>query len=98
MPDGIEIRNGQASMFYIGKEPWHGLGTKLDRPAIAAEAIKAAHLDWEVDNKPLVAVERLNPPSREQAPAKPEKAEALRKARATSTKTLRFRFVTGTQS
>ena len=45
MPDGIEIRNGRASMFYVDKEPWQGLGTKLDRPATAAEAIKAACLD-----------------------------------------------------
>ncbi len=82
MPHGIEIRNGQASMFYVGGAPWHGLGTKLDRPATAAEAIKAAHLDWEVDKKSLVAVERLKTSSGDQAPGRPGKAEALRKLRA----------------
>jgi phage/plasmid-like protein (TIGR03299 family) len=60
MPPGLEIRNGKASMFYVGGAPWHGLGTKLDRPATAAEAIEVAHLDWDVDKKPLVVVQ---PPS-----------------------------------
>ncbi|CAN5206512.1 DUF932 domain-containing protein [soil metagenome] len=55
MAHGIEIRDGQASMMYVGDVPWHGLGVRLDRPATAFEALRAARLDWVVDKKPLYA-------------------------------------------
>jgi len=57
MAHGLEMRCGEASMFYVGEAPWHGLGTALKRPATAAEAIQAARLDWEVVKKPLVAID-----------------------------------------
>src|SRR5688572_2399179 len=59
MAHQLEIRNGQASMIYVGEVPWHGLGTRLDAPATSAEAIRAARLDWRVVKKPLCAVDGL---------------------------------------
>jgi len=53
MAHELLINDGEASMMYVGEVPWHGLSTKLDRPATAEEAICAAKLDWEVEKKPL---------------------------------------------
>ncbi|MFA6290681.1 MAG: DUF932 domain-containing protein [Victivallales bacterium] len=60
MAHNINIENGEASMFYCGKTPWHGLGTKLDGPATYAEAIEAAKLDWNVVKLPLIAVDPVS--------------------------------------
>src|SRR6516165_2648886 len=56
MAHELLIEDGTASMMYVGAEPWHGLGTKLDHPATAEEAIKVAKLDWEVRCIPLSAI------------------------------------------
>lgn len=56
MAHEICIDDGKASMFYVKEEPWHGLGTKLKKPATAAEAIKVANLDWKVEKQPLFAM------------------------------------------
>lgn len=50
MAHEIEIRNGRASMMYVGQTPWHGLGTRLETaPATVAEALRMAGLaGWEV--------------------------------------------------
>jgi len=55
MAHNLLIQNGQASMFYINEVPWHGLGTRLNKPATAQEAIQAAQLDWLVIKLPVSA-------------------------------------------
>jgi phage/plasmid-like protein (TIGR03299 family) len=53
MAHELNLQNGKASMMYVGEAPWHGLGTQLNKPATAAEAIKAANLDWSVCKHPI---------------------------------------------
>ena len=60
MAHELRIENAEASMFYVNEAPWHGLGKKLDAPATAAQAIRAANLDWEVRKVPLYACEGMN--------------------------------------
>lgn len=45
----IDEKTGEAMMMYTGQLPWHGLGQKIEgKAATAAQAIEAAHLDWDV--------------------------------------------------
>lgn len=53
MAHNLTIENGKASMMYYGEVPWHGLGTKLHKPATSEEALVEAGLNWEVIKKPV---------------------------------------------
>ena len=53
MPHELSQYGDQAELMYVGDTPWHGLGTKLDNAATAAEAMQAAHLDWTVEAAPV---------------------------------------------
>lgn len=54
MSHEIEIlEDGNASMFYAGETPWHGLGTGVESAVTADEAIKLSGLDWQVEKRPV---------------------------------------------
>ena len=64
MPHNLATTNGKTAMMYVGEVPWHHLGTKLDQPATAHEAITAAGLNYLVELKPLKTNDGNDVPSR----------------------------------
>ncbi|WP_254511387.1 DUF932 domain-containing protein [Anatilimnocola floriformis] len=64
MAHNLATTNGNSAMMYTGEVPWHRLGTKLDQPATAREAIEAAGLNYRVDLKPLATTEGTSVPQR----------------------------------
>lgn len=49
MAHKLATTNDKPAMMYTGEVPWHQLGTKLDQPPTAREAIEAAGLNYQVD-------------------------------------------------
>ena len=49
MAHELDMTTGQAAIAYVGQEPWHGLGQKLEEGASIETWTKAAGLDWAVN-------------------------------------------------
>ena len=64
MAHNLATTNGTTAIAYYGESPWHGLGTRLENPATAAEAITAAGLDYEVRLASLVTGNGVPVPQR----------------------------------
>lgn len=64
MAHDLATTNGRAAMFYHGETPWHRLGTRLDNPATATEAISAAGLDYQVALTSLTTIDGTPVPQR----------------------------------
>lgn len=64
MAHELASTNGKTAMMYAGETPWHGLGTKLDNPATAAEAIDAAGLNYQVELQTVTTEQGIAIPTR----------------------------------
>lgn len=53
MADNLDWSTGKPAMAYVGKEPWHGLGERLNLGASIETWIKAARLEWQILCEPV---------------------------------------------
>jgi len=53
MAHELSIVDGVTEMFYAGERPWHGLGQGVEEAQTADEALRLAHLDWDVIQSPI---------------------------------------------
>jgi phage/plasmid-like protein (TIGR03299 family) len=58
MAHNISEINGKHAVMVVGEPAWHRLGTVLNNPATAEQAITAANLNWQVLKEPLFAGEK----------------------------------------
>jgi len=54
MAHEIDFSNDRANMAYVGRRPWHGLGSELTAGATLKTWRKAAGLDWMVKETPAL--------------------------------------------
>lgn len=64
MAHELAMTNGRAAMAYFGQTPWHKVGTRLENPATAAEAIEGAGLDYDAELTRMVTVDDIPVPDR----------------------------------
>lgn len=53
-----------STMMYVGDEPWHKLGKRLEKAATSEEAIIAAGLNWKVSKQELFLGDKKKVPNR----------------------------------
>ena len=64
MAHELATTNGRTAMMYAGEVPWHKLGTRLNEPATAREAIDAAGLNYLAELKPIQTSDGIPIPQR----------------------------------
>ncbi len=64
MAHNLATTNGRTAMAFYGETPWHDLGTRLDEPATAAEAISAAGLDYDVELTSIITTDGIPVPQK----------------------------------
>ena len=64
MAHELATTNSRTAMMYSGEIPWHGLGTRLEEPATAREAIRVSGLDYLAELKEIETVDGTPIPQR----------------------------------
>ena len=64
MAHELATTTGRTAMMYTGEIPWHGLGTRLEEPATACEAIDAAGLNYLAELQDIETINGVPIPQR----------------------------------